>query len=189
MLACWVAVLGWSHPVDNQCCCTGPCGSYDCKMPSAITIRKLWTKKKFITHRFWKAHGIPGSYLVIEGRERGCGPGVLLSLGSRVEALGFVAYFSLVNWNLTCGNLKFRERKSGPNDGQLNWRRSGKELPPAPNVSLALGSLAAVCLFETVISEVDTSLKWMLCNQSLSPALTLQKRKNLTIGDCTTSHP
>ena len=70
-LACWVAVLGWSHPVDNQCCCfTGPCGSYDCKMPSAITIRKLWTEKKFIIHRFWKAHGIPGSYLVIVGRER-----------------------------------------------------------------------------------------------------------------------
>ena len=41
-----------THPIDNQCCCcTGPCGSYDCKMPSVITTGKLWTKQKFITHR------------------------------------------------------------------------------------------------------------------------------------------
>ena len=67
----WVAVLGGSHPIDNQCCCcTGLCGSYGCKIPSAITIGKLWTKQKFITHRSWRAHGIPGSHLVMGGRER-----------------------------------------------------------------------------------------------------------------------
>ena len=89
-----------------------------------------------------------------------------------------------------CGNLKFRERKSGPNDGPLvKLTKILQRIPPPPNLSLALGSLAAVCLLETAISEVDTSLKWMLCNQSLSPALALQKRKNLTTGYCTTSHP
>ena len=37
-------VLCWSHPVDSHCYCwTDRCDSYhDCKMPSAITNRKLW---------------------------------------------------------------------------------------------------------------------------------------------------
>ena len=51
------------QPINFQCCgWTGPCGSYyDCKTPSAITIRKLWGKKRFITYKAWKSHGTPGA--------------------------------------------------------------------------------------------------------------------------------
>lgn len=53
-----------SEPINIQCCSwIGPCGSYDCKMPSVINIRELWGKKqkRFFTHRSCKAHGTPGT--------------------------------------------------------------------------------------------------------------------------------
>ena len=72
-------VLCWSQPVGNQCChCTGPCVSYyDCKIPSAITIRK--PLKIYMYCRSWKLHGT--HYTRIE-RESAHGPGVCFHWGS-----------------------------------------------------------------------------------------------------------
>ena len=41
-----LSILCQSQLIDNQCYdWTIPCGSYDCKMPSATNISKLWGKK------------------------------------------------------------------------------------------------------------------------------------------------
>lgn len=48
--------------------------------------------------------------------------------------------FSLVTWNLKCGNLKFRERKSGPNDGPLvKLTKILQRTPPSPQPQFGSG--------------------------------------------------
>lgn len=62
------------------------------RLPLPITIKKFW-KKKFISHRSWKAHDTWGHTVrSYEDRWRSCGEremGSLLFLGSMVEPRGY----------------------------------------------------------------------------------------------------
>lgn len=84
----FIHVLHRFQPMDKPHC-KWTHGSYDCKTP---TIKKIW-KKKFISHRSWKAHDTWGHTVrSYEDRWRSCGEretGSLLFLGSMVEPRGY----------------------------------------------------------------------------------------------------
>lgn len=89
------SVFYWSQPINNQCCGgTSLCGSYyDCKAPFSSNLRKTEKMQVYYSQELETAH--LGSHSKISGREGEAKlmhrPGVLLLLGSRVEAWGFLA--------------------------------------------------------------------------------------------------
>ena len=108
-------VLCWSQPVGNQCYCwTDLCDSYhDCKMPSAITNRKLWGRG-LLLKGLENYTALLGPHSKVRGRKReerqqvqGC--------GNKCGAYGLKGLLFIGEFKTQNGNLKGREKTSSPN--------------------------------------------------------------------------
>ena len=110
-------VLCLFQPIDNQCCgWTGPCGSYyDCKMHSAITIRKLSKRQGLLltSPENYVAHLGPHSEVAGVKRESALtDPPFCLYWGWKWEPGISQAHSLLVNLNRKIGNLMHEGEKT-----------------------------------------------------------------------------
>lgn len=142
-----------------------PCVScYNCKLSSAVTIRKIWKKnKKFIIFRSWKLRGTPGAtQWGHEQKEREWALGSTFYWGWWWAPRVYVAHSLAVNLKCKSGNLKCRKRErqvaqmvscwNQPRSlRHRSWGRGGHS--PA----LYLVQWLTTCLLTITIFEVDAS--------------------------------